>query len=74
MSVVMRDIADSLGISVNAVSIALNNKAGVSDEMRTKILRTAEKIGYLKEKNKFVRTFSHTNLCIMMQKIYQKPF
>ncbi len=70
MSVVMRDIADSLGISVNAVSIALNNKAGVSDEMRAKILRTAEKMGYLEKKNKFVRTFSHTNLCIMMQKIY----
>lgn len=72
MSVTMKDIADSLNISINAVSIALNNKAGVSDGMRAKILRTAEKMGYLEKKSKFVRTFSHTNLCIMMQKIYSE--
>ena len=72
MSVTMKNIADSLNISINAVSIALNNKTGVSDAMRAKILRTAEKMGYLEKKNKFVRTFSHTNLCIMMQKIYSE--
>lgn len=68
----MKDIAESLNISINAVSIALNNKAGVSDEMRVKILRTAEKMGYLEKKKKFIRTFSHTNLCVMMQKIYSE--
>lgn len=72
MGVTMKDIAECLNISINAVSIALNNKSGVSDEMRAKILRTAEKMGYLEKKNKFVRTFSHTNLCIMMQKIYSE--
>ncbi len=72
MGVTMKNIAESLNISVNAVSIALNNKAGVSDEMRAKILRTAEKMGYLEKRNKFVRTFSHTNLCVMMQKIYSE--
>jgi LacI family transcriptional regulator len=70
MGVTMKNIADNLNISINAVSIALNNKAGVSDEMRAKILRTAEKMGYLEKRNKFIRTFSNTNLCIMMQKIY----
>ena len=38
----MKDIANRLGISINAVSIALNDKPGVSDEMRLEILRTAD--------------------------------
>lgn len=70
MDVTMKDIADSLNISINAVSIALNNKPGVSDEMRAKVLRAAERMGYLEKKNKYIRTFTNTNLCIMMQKIY----
>ena len=38
--------------------------------MRAKILKTAEQMGYLEKKNKFIRTFSHTNLCVMMQNLY----
>ena len=41
MKVTMKDIANVYGISVNAVSLALNNKPGISNEMRIKILRTA---------------------------------
>ncbi|ROR21221.1 LacI family transcriptional regulator [Mobilisporobacter senegalensis] len=72
MKATMKQIADLHGISVNAVSLALNNKPGVSDEMRSKILRTAEEIGYLENKDKFVRTFSRMNLCVMMQKKYSR--
>lgn len=42
----MKDIADRLGISVVAVSKALNGKSGVSEELRAKIRRTADEIGY----------------------------
>lgn len=72
MKVTMRDIAQKCGISVNAVSLALNNKPGVSDEMRIKVLKTAEDIGYLETKEKFVRTYASTNICIMMQKRYSQ--
>lgn len=68
--ITMKDIANKLNISINAVSIALNNRVGVSDEMRIKILRIANEMGYLNKRAKFVRTFSRSNLCIMMQKIY----
>lgn len=47
MKVTMKDIANRLGISINAVSIALNDKTGVSDEMRIEILRTADEMGYI---------------------------
>ena len=47
MKVTMKDIANKLGISINAVSIALNDKPGVSDEMRLEILKMADKMGYI---------------------------
>ena len=42
----MADIADKLGISIVSVSKALAGKDGVSEEMRAKILATAEELGY----------------------------
>ncbi|MCR2803547.1 LacI family DNA-binding transcriptional regulator [Paenibacillus soyae] len=42
----MQDIADRLNISKNAVSLALQDKKGVSDEMRFRVLQTAKELGY----------------------------
>ena len=57
MKVTMRDIAEKLNISINAVSIALNDKPGVSDQMRLLILRTADEMGYINEKRKYLSVF-----------------
>lgn len=70
MKVTMKDIAKKLNISINAVSIALNEKPGVSDEMRWLILKTADEMGYINEKRKYLSAFSRTNICIMMQSYY----
>lgn len=70
MKVTMRDIAEKLNISINAVSIALNDKPGVSDQMRLLILRTADEMGYINEKRKYLSVFSRSNICIMMQSYY----
>ena len=45
-NVTMRDIATKLGISVVSVSKAFTGQSGVSDELRQRILRTAETMGY----------------------------
>ncbi|NOV01692.1 LacI family DNA-binding transcriptional regulator [Paenibacillus planticolens] len=45
----MQDIADLLGISKNAVSLALNHKAGVSDELRTRVFEAAQQLKYRTE-------------------------
>lgn len=74
MRVRMKDIADRLGVSVNAVSLALNNKPGIGNDMRVKILRAANDMGYIETKEKFLRTFSINNLCVMMQKRYSDDF
>lgn len=66
----MKDIAQKIGISVNAVSLALNNRTGVSEEVRMQVLRVADEMGYLGRKDKFINTFKRTNLCVMMQKMY----
>ncbi len=70
MDISMKDIANRLNLSINAVSLALNNRPGVSEETRARILHMAEKTGYLEKKNRYVHTFTSTNLCIMMQKLY----
>lgn len=44
--ITMQDVAEALDISKNAVSIALSNREGVSDELRAKILETATSLGY----------------------------
>ena len=70
MKVTMKDIAHQLGISINAVSIALNEKPGVSDEMRLLILQTADEMGYINQKRKYLSVFSKSNICVMMQSYY----
>ena len=42
----IRQIAEKCKVSVSTVSIALNNKPGVSEETRTRIHQAAEKMGY----------------------------
>lgn len=70
MKVTMKDIASRLGISINAVSIALNDKVGVSEEMRLEILRTADEMGYINQKREYLSVFSKSNICVLMQSYY----
>ena len=51
MRVTMNDIAKKLNISVNTVSKALNGKSKISEELRSKVIETANKMGYVKNKH-----------------------
>jgi len=46
MSITARELAEMLGLSPSAVSIALNNKPGVSEETRQKVVKAAKEFGY----------------------------
>lgn len=59
------DIAKELEVSVISVSRALSGQAGVSDELRNKILNKAKEMGYLKVKS---------NEGIRILVLHQKPF
>lgn len=43
----IEDIARRIGVSKSAVSLALNNKPGISEKLRQTVLETAQEIGYL---------------------------
>ncbi|MFD2328658.1 LacI family DNA-binding transcriptional regulator [Cohnella sp. GCM10020058] len=42
----MQQIADAIGISKNAVSLALSGKPGVSEPLRDRVFETANRLGY----------------------------
>lgn len=46
MSINAKELAQKLNLSATAVSMALNNKPGVSTETKNRVLRAAEKYGY----------------------------
>lgn len=46
--ITMQDIANILGITKVSVSKAINDKSGISDDLRKKILETANKMNYIK--------------------------
>lgn len=66
----MKQLADQLGISINAVSLALNNKEGVSEKTRRQILQLANETGYLEQSNKYNKAFSSKNICVLIRKAY----
>lgn len=47
MAVTIRDIAKKLGLSIGAVSRALDGYPDISEETRQKVIRTAQEIGYV---------------------------
>ena len=46
MSITAKELAEKLNLSQTAVSMALNNKPGVSTETRRMVVEAAEKYGY----------------------------
>ena len=72
--VTMKDIAEKLGLSVNAVSLALNDRAGVGEETRRLILDTAEQMGYLDSSPEYIQTYSNKNICIMLKHRFFRDF
>ena len=51
----MRDIAKALGVSAVTVSNALAGKAGMSEALREKILKTADEMGYVNPRSSVIK-------------------
>lgn len=63
-----------MGLSVNAISLALNDRVGVAEDTRRQILRKAEEMGYLDQSTKYVKTYSNKNLCILLEHRFFRDF
>lgn len=63
----MKDIAKHLNISINAVSLALNDKEGVSHELRMKILETASMMNYPLKKLNNKDTLKNKTLVVLLE-------
>ena len=48
MKPTLKHIAEATGVSLATASNALNNRKGVSEEVRSQVLRTAMELGYVK--------------------------
>lgn len=73
--VTMKDISEKLELSINAVSLALNNKPGVSEDTRRNILKVADELGYFEKKTKYINTFACRNISLLMeQRFFHDPY
>lgn len=68
--VTMKKIAEELHVSVNAVSLALNDKNGVGKATRNRILNKAEELGYFQSKSKYKKALASKNICLMISAKY----
>lgn len=70
----MKDIASQLGLSVNAVSLALKDRPGVSDETRRQVLEIARDIGYEIKQPKPTRKPGGKNICVLLRHRFFRDF
>lgn len=47
MAVTIKDVAEAAGVSISAVSYAINNSGPVSEEKRLRIMQAVEELGYV---------------------------
>lgn len=76
MAITAKQIAKELNISPAAVSMALNNKPGVSNETRRKIIETAKAMGYDFSKNEFSKSETKNIAFVFFHKnfVFDTPF
>jgi LacI family transcriptional regulator len=65
--ITMKDIATKLNVSTNAVSLALNDRIGVSEDTRALIIKTASEIGYFDENPSYVSKNTTKNICLLIE-------
>lgn len=66
----MRDIAKAVGTSAVTVSKAITGKPGMSDKLRSRILRKAEEMGYRYAGRTVPRTPEHLDIGILIPERY----
>src|SRR5690625_3510605 len=58
----MHDVAAAANVSISAVSIAMRNAAGIGDKTRDRILKTANALGYQRNRAASLMKLTHTGV------------
>lgn len=69
-----QDIADALGISVSAVSLALAGRPGVSDQMRAKVLEKVAALGYRRNASAVALRTRRSNVLGLLIRNLRNPY
>ncbi len=65
--VTMKDVAGRLGVSINAVSLALSGRVGVSEALRARVVQTAWDMGYFEHKTQALKKVKLKNLLVILK-------
>ena len=68
MSVTAKQLAALLGLSESAISLALNNRPGVSTETRKRVLAAAQEQGYDFSRKSVSGSGKHGTICFAVYK------
>ncbi len=68
MAITSKELAQKLGISAATVSMVLNNKPGISEATRQKVLDAAQKYGYTAPQKPVAATPSQGTICLAIYK------
>ena len=69
-NVKLKDIAEALGVSAVTVSNALTGKKGVSEEVRDKIVKTAEEMGY--DRSRYIKAEKRSRIGVIIADKYME--
>jgi DNA-binding LacI/PurR family transcriptional regulator len=70
----LADIARVVGVSIGAVSVAINGRPGVSDELRRTIQETAERLGYSPNRSAVALRTRRSGLIGLLIRNLRNPF
>lgn len=70
----LADIARAVGVSIGAVSVAINGRPGVSDELRRTIQETAERLGYSPNRSAVALRTRRSGLIGLLIRNLRNPF
>lgn len=70
----MKDIAQQLNLSVNAVSLALQDKPGVSQQTKERVWQAAKSLGYECKKSELAFVKERKTICVLLRQRFFRDF
>ena len=70
--VTLKDVAEEAGVSVATVSLVINGKPNVSEEVRKRVFKAIDVVGYRSERSRSVRKREHSFMLVVPDNIEEE--